>query len=193
MELGVLVDPVPDLHRLAEVLDGLGHRARVTTIRTWERDLMVKLYEAADGFKKLDLDHFVPADKAPLTEVIHYGKNSLPAFNIFEKRFAKPADESKKDSLLGYNQQNLIWAIGPGYFELRKAAKDGEIDIDYTKIPSEKVASWPAISPNKVKLGRFVYDGMIDVMRGVSTHVSIGRATKGGKNMDAWFVLCREE
>ncbi|HEX7663224.1 MAG TPA: hypothetical protein VF407_01870, partial [Polyangiaceae bacterium] len=137
--------------------------------------------------------HFVPPGTEALTEVIHYGKNSLPAFNIFEKRFAKPKDEAKKDSLLGYNQQNLIWAIGPGYFEVHKAKKDGEIDIDYTKIPVEKVGTWPGITTNKVKLGRFVYEGMIDVMRKVSTHVSIGRATKGGKNMDAWFVLCREE
>jgi hypothetical protein len=34
---------------------------------------------------------------------------------------------------------------------------------------------------------------MIDVMRGVSTHVSIGRARRGGKMSDNWFVLCRED
>ena len=193
MELSVLVDPVPDLPRLAEVLDGLGHRARVATIRTWEKDLQAKLYDAADGFKPLTLQDFVPSDKDSLKEVIHHGKNSLPAFTHFQKRFCKPSDAEKKDELWGYNQQNLIWAIGPGYFAVHKAEKDGEIDIDYTKIPPEKPGEWPEVVSNHVKLGRFVYEGMVDVMRGISTHVSIGRAKKGGKNMDAWFVLCRED
>ena len=35
-------------------------------------------------------------------------------------------------------------------------------------------------------------DKMQDFMRGVSSHVSIGRAQKKGKNMDAWFVLSRD-
>ena len=53
--------------------------------------------------------------------------------------------------------------------------------------------AWPAIVPNEARLGRFVYAGMIDVMRGISTHVSIGRAKKKKGYMDAWFVLVRED
>ncbi|MEO7110335.1 MAG: hypothetical protein ABI183_07870 [Polyangiaceae bacterium] len=193
MELSVLVDPVPDLHRLAEVLDELGHPARLDTIRKWDRALQIKLYEAADGFKKLTLEDYVPSDKAPLKEVIHHGKNSLPAFNHFQKRFCKPGDTSKTDTLYGYNHQSNAWATGPGYFAVKTADKEGEIDIDYRLIVPEKPAEWPEIIPNHDKLGRFVYEGMVDVMRGVSKHVSIGRAMKKGKNMDAWFVLCREE
>ena len=34
---------------------------------------------------------------------------------------------------------------------------------------------------------------MIDYLRKVSDHVSIGRAVKGGKAMDNWFLLCRED
>jgi hypothetical protein len=34
---------------------------------------------------------------------------------------------------------------------------------------------------------------MVDVMRGISTHVSIGRARKAHGWMDAWFVLVRED
>jgi hypothetical protein len=34
---------------------------------------------------------------------------------------------------------------------------------------------------------------MVDVMRGISNHVSIGRAWKQGKYMDAWFALVRED
>ena len=48
---------------------------------------------------------------------------------------------------------------------------------------------------------RAVYGNMIDIMRGLSKHVSIGRAKRvkqAGKPesaqwMDAWFVLCRED
>ena len=36
-----------------------------------------------------------------------------------------------------------------------------------------------------------VYGGTQDVLRGVSEHVAVGRAFKGGKPMDNWFVLCR--
>ena len=50
---------------------------------------------------------------------------------------------------------------------------------------------------NKVKelqarLARFIYHRTRDFMRGVSEHVTIGRATREGKPMDNWFVLCRE-
>jgi hypothetical protein len=34
---------------------------------------------------------------------------------------------------------------------------------------------------------------MIDVMHGISSHVSIGRARKKHGWMDAWFVLVRED
>ena len=107
MELSVLVDPVPDLPRLAEVLDELGHLARVQTIRSWEKDLQVKLYEAADGFKKLSLEDYVPQGKEPLKEVIHHGRNTLAAFNHFQKRFCKPSDAAKADTLWGYNHQQM--------------------------------------------------------------------------------------
>jgi hypothetical protein len=35
------------------------------------------------------------------------------------------------------------------------------------------------------------YGGTQDVVRGVARGVSVGRATRGGKPMDNWFVLCR--
>jgi hypothetical protein len=34
---------------------------------------------------------------------------------------------------------------------------------------------------------------MVDVLRRVSDHVLIGRATRGGKDQDNYFLLCREE
>jgi hypothetical protein len=37
-----------------------------------------------------------------------------------------------------------------------------------------------------------VYADTIDALRGVSAHVSVGRAMRGGKVLDNWFVLCRD-
>ena len=197
-----------DLHRLTEVLDGLGHAGRVETIRRWDKSVQAKLFLAVKGHKPLTLDDFVPSGVEPLTEVIHHGRNTLPTFTLFQKRFCKPKAKDGEDAvaeLWGYNEGSghptMIETktfTGPGYF-VTHAPKDradigeGEIDIDYRMSPPGKVESWPAVVPNEDRLGRFVYAGMVDVMRGVSNHVSIGRAMKGGQWMDAWFVLCRED
>jgi len=60
-------------------------------------------------------------------------------------------------------------------------------------VPPRKPASWPEILPNSARLGRFVWVGMVDRVRKVSTHVSIGRAWIRGKVTDNYFALCRED
>lgn len=202
MNLDVLLDKDIDLPRLSEVLDGLGHVGRLDTIRHWSGDVQARLFEAAKGFHPLTLDDFVPSGVEPMIEVIHHGKNSLPAFTHFQKRFCKPkAPEEGAEApneLWGYNEQTFGTFTGPGYFvthlpEGREDGAAGEVDIDYRKIPPGKVESWPPILTNDARLGTLVYAGMVDVMRGISSHVTIGRAMKKGKYMDAWFVLCRED
>ena len=69
----------------------------------------------------------------------------------------------------------------------------GDVVIDYTKVPGGKADDWPTIQPNEQGLSRLVYAGMEDFMRKVSTHVTIGRANKGGKETNNYFVLCRED
>src|SRR5262245_49347781 len=81
---------------------------------------------------------------------------------------------------------------GPGYF-VAYVAPEGGVHIDYRRTPSDRPASWPPILPNSARLSRFIYNGTVDVMRRVSTHVSIGRAMRDGKPMDAWFVLARRD
>ncbi|MGH7296679.1 MAG: hypothetical protein ACRELB_17200 [Polyangiaceae bacterium] len=193
MELRNLIDPHLDLARLSKVLDELGTPARVWATRHWTRDIQAKLWEAVKGFRPVTLDDYVPPGVAPHVQVITHGMNSLPAFNHFQKRFAKPADPGAKDQLVGYNYQSNAVFTGPGYYVAHPAADAGEVDIDYTMLPKEKAEAWPPIVDNSARLGRFVYYGMVDVMRGISSHVSIGRARKKQGWMDAWFVLVRED
>jgi hypothetical protein len=47
------------------------------------------------------------------------------------------------------------------------------------------------LSDNRHGIGRLVYGGMIDTLRKVSEHVSIGAAHKQGQAASAYFVLCR--
>jgi hypothetical protein len=65
--------------------------------------------------------------------------------------------------------------------------------VDYTRpLPRRAPPGLPPIVPNHARLSRFVYNGTVDVLRGVSERVTIGRATRGGRPLDNWFVLCRE-
>jgi hypothetical protein len=192
MDLTVLLEPTIDLHRLTEVLDGLGHEGRVHAIRGWSKKRQSELFEAAKGHIPLDLDFLVPASIGPMVEVIHEGKNTLPVFTHFQKRFTRL--EGEDFTVGGYNHQTMSGVTGPGYFVVSKGEgeHEGELAIDYTKIPKHKPASWPTIAPNSGGLGSLVYGGMIDYLRGISAHVSIGRAYKG-KAMDAWFALVRKD
>ena len=189
MDLTVLLEPKLDLPRLAEVLDGMGHEGRLHTVRGWGKARQAQLFEAAKGTTPLTLDDYVPSSVAPLTEVIHHGRNTLPLFSNFQKRFCRP--ESDEGVLYGYNEGSTRGLTGPGYYVANE--KDGELVIDYRKAPTSKVPSWPEIQPNSKKLGFLVYEGMVDYMRRLSQHVTVGRAEKGGKLIDAYFVLVRED
>jgi hypothetical protein len=196
MELKNLIEVHLDLPRLSQVLDDLGTPGRLWSVNQWTHANLAVLWEAAKGFRPLTLDDLVPPSVGPLVPVVHVGKNSLPVFAHFRKQFCKPKDESSKE-LFGYNVQSTSVFTGPGYFVARvssgEGASEGEIDFDYTKSPTEKPEGWPPIVPASARLGRFVYGGAIDVVRGISSHVSIGRVRKNGRDEDAWFALVRED
>jgi len=193
MDLRNLIEPHLDMVRLAKDLDELGHWGRLWAVRQWTRADMSTLWEAAKGFRPLGLDDFVPTSVAPLTEVVHHGTNTLPAFGTFEKHFCKPADPGSSGALFGFNSQWYETFTGPGYFIARPSGEPGEVEIDYASPPKERPTSWPEIAPSSARLGRFVYHGGCDTMRGLASHVSIGRVKKGGRWMDVWFALVRED
>jgi len=179
-----------NLKELSDWLNGLSPKERVRQATSLTAKEQSALWDAAKGFRPVTMRDFVQEGTAPLREVIHYGRNSLPVFSRFQKRFCLP-DNSSLRELWGYNHQTMAPVTGPGYFVARDE-KDGEVIIDYLKVPPRHPAGWPEILPNSAKLSRFVYHLTQDFMRGVSDHVTIGRATRKGKDMDNWFVLCRE-
>jgi hypothetical protein len=188
MYLQVFFDPKLDLERLRTLFDTCGPWSRRNALRSLDKRMMATLFEASAEAEAWTLDDVVPVDK-PLVEVVHAGRNSLPLFNDFEKRFCKPDGEGEGDVLWGYNHQAMGAFTGPGYFVARIEGR--ELVIDYGQQPPRKPPSWPEIIPNDARIGRFVWVGMVDRVRRVSTHVSIGRAWRHGKATDDYFVLCR--
>lgn len=189
----LLAGGAPDMERVAAHLDGLEHGERVRQVRTLGRRAQAKLFDAAKGFRPLTLEDIVPAGVAPMRPVTHFGKNTLPVLTHFAKVFVRP-DGDRPDELWGYNESGWLVGtfVGPGYFVLHPHDAEGELLVDYCMLPPRAPASWPPILPNSARLSRVVYHEMQDVLRGVSEHVTIGRATKHGKSMNAWFALCRD-
>jgi hypothetical protein len=179
---------------VARSLDDMTHAERVRAIRAAGRAEQRRLYEAVRGFRPLQLTDIVAPEVPALAPVRHYGKNTLPAFTHFEKRCCRPpdADPRQPDRLYGYNEGPTRWATGPGYFVLRPDAAHGELLVDYNLVPSERPREWPPIRRNEVGLARFVYGYMIDTLRGVSRHVTVGSAARKGRDLGSWFLLCRE-
>jgi hypothetical protein len=185
-----LAAPSVDLPALAAFLDHLDASARLREIRSLLRREQAKLFSAAANVRPISLAHFVPDGTPPLRAVVHHGRNSLVAFHDFEKRFCRP--EAGANELWGYNEQPQKALTGPGYFVARQT-NDYEVLVDYYETPPARPAAWPPIRPNSAGLSRFIFYHTRDIVRGVSQHVSIGRAAREGKLLDNWFVLCRAD
>jgi hypothetical protein len=196
MDITPMISPSNvDRKEIARVLDDVGEPVRVESVADLGRRELALLFEAAADNAPLTLEDFVPANVPAMTEVIHEGKNSLGLFTRFQKRFARPT--GVEGELWGYNEQSMRLFTGPGYFvavrPTEKLGIEGGVVIDYRRLPSDKPGSWPPIMPNSARLSRFIYNGTVDVMRRVSGHVTIGRAMRDNKPMDAWFVLVRRD
>lgn len=191
MYLPLYFEPKIDLDRLRTMLDTCGPWARRNAVRTLDGRQMAALFEACDGAEALTLDDIVPVTD-PLKQVIHSGKNSLAAFNRFEKRFCRADGEGNESVLWGYNHQTMSGFTGPGYF-VASVDDKGQVAIDYGKLPPRKPAGWPEIISNSARLGFIVWGGMTDYLRKVTSHVTIGRAWRNGKPSNDYFALCRED
>lgn len=190
----LLREAVVKPHEVARALDTMSHGERVRAIRAVGRQEQRRLYEAVSGFRALAMTDMVAAATPAMTTVRHHGRNTLPVFQDFEKRFCRPpeADPQQPDRLWGYNFSPMGWLVGSGYFVLRPDAARGELLVDYNLLPSGRPPDWPAIRPNERGVSRFVYGFMIDTLRGVSQHVTVGSAARKGRDLGSWFLLCRE-
>lgn len=181
-----------DVDALARALDALDDATRVPLVRSWGKDVQRRLWDACAG-RATSLEDFVPAGVPAQTEVIHAGRNSLPVFTRFEKRFARPP--GRDDVLFGYNEGPTRSFVGPGYYVAHVHPERHEVGVDYLQTPpvgSPLPATWPDVRENESGLQRFVYAGMVDFMRKVSRHVTIGRAYKRGvEELPHTFLLVR--
>jgi hypothetical protein len=187
-------EPNATIDSVAEFVEALGPAERLRAIRALSGKDQERLWDLADG-RRVQLTDMVPADCQPGWMVRHYGKNSLPAFTEFEKRF-RLADrgETANTELWGYNFQRLARLTGPGYFVADEDPETHSIAIDYHRVPAFGTAGWPPLRANTAGVvSSLVYGRMIDHMRKVSEHVTVGRAYKNGKWQPNWFVLCRGE
>lgn len=188
----LLERPQTSGEEIAAFFDGLSAADRLEAVRACGGPrLQRRLYELAAGAPPVSIDEIVPPDMPPLREVIYHGKNSLPAFTLFQKRFCRPTPEADADALWGYNHTNIAWLVGPGYFVCHPVDGPGAA-VDYRHVPPAHPANWPEIRPNHRGASFFVYRDMVDYLRRVSRHVLIGRATRHGKELPNYFVLCRE-
>jgi len=195
--LATATAPMADISAL---LDGASAADRRAALFSLSRTQQRALYERAAASPTLTIDDLVPST-TPLTPVIHHGQNSLPVFRRFEKHMCRPADGSAR--IFGFNEGATRALIGPGYFVAVPTglptdgapswASRGGVVVDYFQVPDAPVASgWPAVVDNSVGLQRFVYRGMRDYLRKVSTHATIGAAFQGEREFNSWFVLCRD-
>jgi len=113
--LGLLREAVVKPIEVARVLDDMSHAERVTAVRSAGRAEQRRLYEAVAGFRELRMTDMVGPSVAAMKPVRHYGKNTLPAFSHFEKRFCRPADADANapTQLWGYNEGSMRWLTGP--------------------------------------------------------------------------------
>jgi len=197
MSLVELVRSDAKILEIAQHLDALSHGERLRETQSLSGPDQKQLFRKAADSPPLDFEFYVPAGTPSLTEVVHHGKNSQPAFRNFQKRWCRPAD--REDALYGYNETAVRPLIGPGYFVAHETADGGRdprgaIVVDYFMVPEGAVApGWPPVKPNSSGLQRFVYHQTRDYMRRVSAHVSIGEAHRLEKRVMGWFVLCRED
>ncbi len=175
-----------DAAAVARHLDALGHAERVVETRALPRASFARLYEAVKGARALSLDDLVPPSTPPLEPVRHAGTNNLPTFRAFEK----PMFRDRGGRIRGRNAQTWEAVTGPGYFTV-ETREPGEVLFDYTVLPEETPAGWPAVRSNARGFSYFVFRDMHDVVRAVSRHVVIGRATRKGAELPQYFILVR--
>ena len=183
----LLDQPATTLADLQAHIASLDGKARIAECRKLGKRQQARLFELARDGGPLGPEDMVPA--AGGEPVPWFGKNTLPAFTHFEKHFRR-----HEGQIVGFNHNPgvVTMVTGPGYYVCRvDDSRPNDLLIDYTKIPDAAPAGWPRVKKNSAGLSRFVYGNMYDYCRRVSDTVVIGAATRLGKPIGQYFVLCR--
>ncbi|MEE8312279.1 MAG: hypothetical protein V3R77_08475 [Candidatus Binatia bacterium] len=191
----LLAAPSTDAAEIADQLDRLPSHEAVAAARSLGgRRIQRSLWHCSAANDPITVTDLLPAEYEPMKPVRFHGKNSLPAFTVFEKICCRPPKDRPGAVLWGYNETRIRPLIGPGYFVVHdtKGNSFGGAAFDYTAVPEDHPGGWPDIRPNEQGLSRFIYNGTIDYMRRVARDVFIGAATRAGNEMDSYFVLVRE-
>jgi hypothetical protein len=172
---------------VASYLDGLAPAARLAEVLAVTGRGVKRLYEVVAGGAPPSLEELIPQGTEGV--LIYEGRNSLPTFSRFQKRFTRLLGQ-----VVGYNHQTMSFVTGPGYFVVHAPSGSGdhgaELDFDYTVAPpAPQPAGWPAYTPNERGLSRFVYGSMHDYVRRVARGVVVGKAYRHGVEQDAYFSL----
>lgn len=176
---------------IAAFLDALTPDARVAEMLSVTGSSIKRLYEAVADAPTVTLEEFVP--QATKGTLIYEGRNSLPLFSRFQKRFMRVSSSSGSPVVIGYNHQSMKFVTGPGYFVVKAANGEGphgsELLFDYTEAPPTEPEGWPAYTPNERGLSKPVYGAMKDYVRRVARGVVVGKAYKLGVDQKAYFSL----
>ncbi len=171
------------ISQIESALDASTHEVRVAWIAGLKKREQSALYDLAGSADPMPLDALCGEEGEV---VIHEGKNTLPLFTRFQKRFAM-----RSGVVQGYNH-NPDWMMaftGPGHFTCQMG--EAGVFIDYTQMPTDVPEEFPALVDNDGGMRKLVFGGLEDRVRRVSRHCTIGEARKGGKSMGQWFVLMR--
>lgn len=197
----MLADPTSRMSTVRAFLEAMSFDDRLAACMTLGRKDQRRLFQLAAQSEPCTFEDFVPAGTPATVEVIHEGKNTLPVFTRFEKRFCAASDGSAR--VFGYNEGFTRKFIGPGYFvgHMTDAppsephwTERGAVVVNYWMVPEQSdivVEGWPKVSPNSKGLQMFVYKGTRDYMRKVASDVTIGEAFRGEKSLDNFFTLVR--
>ena len=185
--LRTMVERHAPISEIASHLDGLSGARKVDEVRSVRGKLVGVLYDLASAVEPLTVGELI-AEQVPSGATVTWeGRNSLPAFSIFQKRFTRTAD----GLVFGYNAGLTSPAVGPGYFAVSQAGPEhpGELLFDYTQPPPFEPAGWPRFVPNERRLSALVFKDMHDFVRRVARGVLVGSAYKLGIKQNAWFSL----
>lgn len=180
--LPTLVDA---LEPISAALDAATHEERLAWMRGLGLRQLRALYALAKG-SPVRITEIAGSEAV----VIGEGKNGLPLFNRFQKRFARHGDQ-----VVGYNHNStfVTFFVGPGHFVAYDSPEvPGEVWIDYRTLPKARHPEFPELASNDRFPGpKLTYGGMVDKVRRASRHVLIGDAFAGTeKSKGVPFALC---